>query len=180
MPDKTWSARHSLLSPYLNNGLLHASEVVRAALTRFAEGDIPLSSCEGFIRQIIGWREYINGMYWFLGEDYRELNGLEASRPLLPLFADSTRTDMNCVKTVVADVGSGERHREELARVHEEALKIPVGGCLVGVFVPVNGLHERLGDPVAGALAEVLALEHLTALGVTVKDGPSGATWARN
>ena len=104
IPNQSWSAHHSLLSPYLNNGLLHASEVVRAALDRFAEGDIPISSCEGFIRQVIGWREYINGMYWFLGQEYRDNNHLDANRKLLPLFHDPDKTQMNCVKSVVADV----------------------------------------------------------------------------
>ena len=104
MPDETWSARHSLLSPYLNNGLLHASEVVKAALVRFAEGDIPLSSCEGFIRQIIGWREYINGMYWYLGAEYRNNNHLNADRKLLPLFRDPKKTQMNCVRSIVGDI----------------------------------------------------------------------------
>jgi len=104
IPIQSWSAHHSLLSPYLNNGLLHASEVVAAALARFAQGDIPISSCEGFIRQIIGWREYINGMYWFLGEDYRDNNHLNADRKLLPLFHEPDKTRMNCVKSIVADV----------------------------------------------------------------------------
>jgi len=104
IPSQSWNAHHSLLSPYLNNGLLHASEVVRAALARFAQGDIPISSCEGFIRQIIGWREYINGMYWFLGEDYRDNNHLNADRKLLPLFHEPDKTQMNCVKSIVADV----------------------------------------------------------------------------
>jgi deoxyribodipyrimidine photolyase-related protein len=104
IPSQSWSAHHSLLSPYLNNGLLHASEVVAAALARFAQGDIPISSCEGFIRQIIGWREYINGMYWFLGEDYRDNNHLNADRKLLPLFHEPDKTQMNCVKSIVADV----------------------------------------------------------------------------
>lgn len=104
IPNESWSAHHSLLSPYLNNGLLHASEVVRAALARFAQGDIPLSSCEGFIRQIIGWREYINGMYWYLGQDYRDNNHLNADRKLLPLFHDPKMTQMKCVSSVVGDV----------------------------------------------------------------------------
>ena len=104
MPVDSWTAHHSLLSPYLNNGLLHASEVVDAALKRFEKGDISIASCEGFIRQIIGWREYINGMYWFLGEDYREHNELAANRKLLPLFHDPSKTKMNCVKTVVTDI----------------------------------------------------------------------------
>ncbi len=104
MPNASWSGHHSLLSPYLNNGLLSPHEVVRAALNRFADGDVPISSCEGFIRQIIGWREYINGMYWYLGYDYRDNNHLNATRKLLPLFHDAQATHMNCVKSVVSDV----------------------------------------------------------------------------
>lgn len=99
-----WALHHSLLSPYLNIGLLHASEVVSAALEAYRRTGAPIESVEAFVRQIIGWREYINGMYWFLGEDYRNLNGLEAERPLLPLFTDSTQTKMACVSAVVSDV----------------------------------------------------------------------------
>ena len=106
-----WALHHSLLSPYLNNGLLHASELVTAALDAYGRGDAPIQSVEAFIRQVIGWREYINGMYWFLGEDYRELNALEAGRTLLPVFTDSRATRMNCVGSVVKGV-------EERAWVH--------------------------------------------------------------
>lgn len=102
--NQSWTLHHSLLSPYLNNGLLHASEVVAAAIAQYNKGGIPIQSVEAFVRQVIGWREYINGMYWFLGEEYRELNGLNANRKLLPLFVDSKQTKMNCVSSVVADV----------------------------------------------------------------------------
>ena len=104
MPESSWSGHHSLLSPYLNNGLLHPAEVIAAAIARYNRGDIPLSSCEGFIRQVIGWREYVYGMYWFLGEGYREHNNLNAQRTLLPVFTEPTATHMNCVKSVVSDV----------------------------------------------------------------------------
>jgi len=99
-----WAMHHSLLSPYLNNGLLHASEVVEAALAAYRSGKAPIGSVEAFVRQVIGWREYINGMYWFLGEDYRNGNGLGANRKLLPLYRDSRKTKMQCVKKVVEDV----------------------------------------------------------------------------
>jgi len=84
-----WSLHHSLLSPYLNVGLLHAGDVVAAAVYAFNRGLAPIQSVEAFVRQIIGWREYINGMYWFLGEGYEQGNGLEANRKLIPLFTDS-------------------------------------------------------------------------------------------
>jgi deoxyribodipyrimidine photolyase-related protein len=99
-----WSLHHSLLSPYMNVGLLHASEVVAAAVAAFDRGQAPIQSVEAFVRQIIGWREYINGMYWFLGEGYENGNGLSANRKLLPLFTDSAKTKMNCVSSVVGDV----------------------------------------------------------------------------
>ena len=101
-----WSLHHSLLSPYLNNGLLHPSEVIDAAVKRFEKGDIPIASAEGFIRQIIGWREYVNGMYWHLGKDYKELNNLNAKRKLLPLFEDADKTKMNCIKSNLEDINS--------------------------------------------------------------------------
>ena len=104
MANDNWAVHHSLLSPYLNNGLLHAQEVIDAALVAFKKGYIPIASCEGFVRQIIGWREYVNGMYWFLGEEYEKNNQLEAKRELLPLLRDSSRTSMNCVKSIVTDI----------------------------------------------------------------------------
>jgi len=99
-----WSLHHSLLSPYLNNGLITPAEAVAAAIERYDDGHAPIESVEAFVRQIIGWREYINGMYWFFGEDYKELNGLSATRKLLPLFWDSSKTKMNCVGQVVSHV----------------------------------------------------------------------------
>lgn len=104
MPQESWAVNHSLLSPYLNIGLLHADEVVEAALAKYAQGGIPLSGAEGFIRQVIGWREYINGLYWYFGDLYRDENALQATRPLLPLFDDPTKTEMNCVATQVRDI----------------------------------------------------------------------------
>ena len=107
----SWSLHHSVISPYINNGLLHPQEVINAATEAFASGKIPIESAEGFIRQIIGWREYINGMYWHLGEQYRDNNQLNSTRKLLPLFNASEKTEMNCVRSIVADI-------EERAWVH--------------------------------------------------------------
>ena len=104
MTTDNWALHHSLLSPYINNNLLHPSEVVSAAGKAFAKGDVPIESAEGFIRQLIGWREYVNGMYWFLGPDYRDNNQLKATRKLLPLFSDPSKTQMNCIKATVTDI----------------------------------------------------------------------------
>jgi deoxyribodipyrimidine photolyase-related protein len=104
MAGDNWAVHHSLLSPYLNNGLLHPAEVIDAAMKAFAKGLIPIASCEGFVRQIIGWREYVNGMYWFLGADYEQNNQLGATRDLLPLLRDPSKTSMNCVSSIVSDI----------------------------------------------------------------------------
>mgnify|MGYP002654773289 CR=1 FL=1 len=104
MPADSWSVNHSLLSPYLNLGLITAEEVVDAVVTRFNAGDIPLASAEGFIRQVIGWREYVNGVYWLFDDDYRDSNALQSTRPLLPLFEDPSCTQMACASSVVTDV----------------------------------------------------------------------------
>jgi deoxyribodipyrimidine photolyase-related protein len=104
MPVNSWTVNHSVISPYLNNGLLHPLEVVQAAIAKFEKGGIPLASCEGFIRQIIGWREYVNGMYWYLGDQYQNENQLAANRKLLPLFEDSAKTKMNCLSSIISDI----------------------------------------------------------------------------
>ena len=106
MTTDNWALHHSLLSPYLNNNLLHPSEVIHAAIKAFNAGKIPIESAEGFIRQVIGWREYVNGMYWFLGPDYRNNNQLGATRKLLPLFNDPDATQMNCMKTTISDINA--------------------------------------------------------------------------
>jgi deoxyribodipyrimidine photolyase-related protein len=106
MTTDNWALHHSLLSPYLNNGLLHPSEVIHAAIKAFNTGKVPIESAEGFIRQVIGWREYVNGMYWFLGPDYRNNNQLQANTKLLPLFTDPDKTQMNCMKQTVTDINN--------------------------------------------------------------------------
>ncbi|MCU0635464.1 MAG: cryptochrome/photolyase family protein [Gemmatimonadaceae bacterium] len=73
---------HSTLSSLINVGLLHPMEAVRAAETAWRDGRVPLASAEGFIRQLLGWREFIRGMYWLLMPGLRSANALEAREPL--------------------------------------------------------------------------------------------------
>jgi deoxyribodipyrimidine photolyase-related protein len=97
---------HSLLSPYLNIGLLTPQEVCQRAETEYRQGRAPLNAVEGFIRQILGWREYIRGMYWHHMPDYAATNALNATRPLPSLYW-SGQTDMNCLSEAV---GQTRRH----------------------------------------------------------------------
>ena len=107
MTEKNWALHHSLLSPYLNIGLLHPGEVVDAVLDEFAKRpELPLASVEGFIRQVIGWREYVNGVYWFFDEQYRESNVWGSTGPLPPLLEDPSKTKMRCLNQIVSDIQS--------------------------------------------------------------------------
>ena len=91
---------HSWLSPSLNLGLLTALEVATAAADAYAAGGVPLNSAEGFIRQVIGWREYVRGYYWMEMPEVAGANALEATRPL-PGFYWTGDTDMLCMAEAV-------------------------------------------------------------------------------
>lgn len=91
---------HSLLSSYLNVGLLLPLEICQMSETAYKENKVPLAAAEGFIRQILGWREYIRGLYWLKMPEYKELNYLNATRPL-PEFYWTAKTKMACVSEAV-------------------------------------------------------------------------------
>ena len=96
MTTRSWHLAHSVLSPYLNIGLLLPGEVCDAVQDAFDDGDVPIASAEGFIRQVIGWREYVWGVYWRWMPEYRSANELGADRSLPPLFTGAD-TAMRCV-----------------------------------------------------------------------------------
>ena len=91
---------HALIAPYLNLGLLDPLTVCRRVEEEYREGRVPLASAEGFIRQVIGWREYVRGIYWLAMPGYDERNALGATRPL-PGFYWSAETDMACLAAVI-------------------------------------------------------------------------------
>jgi deoxyribodipyrimidine photolyase-related protein len=93
---------HSLLSTALNLGLLLPMEVCRAAEASLSAGAAPLNAVEGFVRQILGWREYVRGVYWSLMPDYAQSNALQATRPL-PEFYWTGKTPMRCLRSVIDD-----------------------------------------------------------------------------
>ncbi len=95
-PDDPWLF-HSHLSAALNLKLLNPREVVAAAEAALQAGDAPLSSVEGFIRQILGWREYVRGIYWTQMPDYLERNTLNANESL-PDWYWTAATDMACLR----------------------------------------------------------------------------------
>lgn len=95
---------HSRLSAAMNVGLLHPREIAERAIARYAQGGVSLASCEGFVRQVIGWREYVNGIYWLTMPGYREHNYFGFTRPLPQLFWEPERTDLACLRDSVAMV----------------------------------------------------------------------------
>lgn len=94
---------HSVLSPYINAGLLTAREVCAAAEAAYGAGRAPINAVEGFIRQILGWREYVRGIYWLEMPAYAATNVFAADRPL-PWFYWSGETDMNCLRQAIGDI----------------------------------------------------------------------------
>jgi len=77
--ERDWAMSHSLLSVPMNLGLLDPVEVARAAEDAYNRGDARLESVEGFIRQVIGWRDYVWHLYWQFGTDYLDQNALSAN-----------------------------------------------------------------------------------------------------
>lgn len=100
MTQHSWSLAHSMLSPYLNLGLLLPAEVCDAVEARYRAGDVPINSAEGFIRQVIGWREYVWNLYW-LWPELVEANALGHARPLPPAFSGEATTHMRCLADVL-------------------------------------------------------------------------------
>ncbi|MEC7651324.1 MAG: cryptochrome/photolyase family protein, partial [Pseudomonadota bacterium] len=94
--DEPWMY-HSHIGFYLNAGLILPIEAVRAAEAAWATGHAPLNAVEGFIRQILGWREFIRGIYWLKMPDYASMNFLEADRKLPSLYWTGA-TEMNCMR----------------------------------------------------------------------------------
>jgi deoxyribodipyrimidine photolyase-related protein len=101
---------HAVLALYLNVGLLQPLDLCRRAEAAWRQGRVPLNAAEGFIRQIIGWREYVRGVYWLKMPAYAETNFFAADRPL-PGFYWTGATEMNCLRQVIGQT-------ERLAYAH--------------------------------------------------------------
>jgi deoxyribodipyrimidine photolyase-related protein len=93
---------HSVIALYLNAGLLDARAVCARVEAEWRAGRAPLNAAEGFIRQVLGWREYLRGIYWLFMPDYAETNFFGAARKL-PWFYWSGATDLNCLRQVVGE-----------------------------------------------------------------------------
>jgi deoxyribodipyrimidine photolyase-related protein len=92
---------HARLAQALNMKLLDPRDVVAGAERLYRAGKVPLEAAEGFIRQVIGWREYVRGVYWHFMPEYEHRNALTADRPL-PSFYWTADTEMNCLRDALS------------------------------------------------------------------------------
>jgi deoxyribodipyrimidine photolyase-related protein len=132
--DAMWTdeatVNHSRLSAALNLKLLSPSECVDAAMDAYRSGRAPLNSVEGFVRQLIGWREFIRGVYWFEGAEYAERNGLD-HHGRLPDMYWSGDTEMACMRQCIGQV------LDQAYGHHIQRLMV------TGNFALLSGVHPR-------------------------------------
>jgi len=121
---------HSMLSTSINIGLLDPLELCERAVEAYAQGKAPLNSVEGFIRQIIGWREYVRGFYWYFTPGLGEANELGATRPL-PEFFWTGETDMRCLADCVRSTHTNA-HAHHIQRL-----------MVLGNFCLLAGINPR-------------------------------------
>ena len=125
---------HAIISPYLNIGLLKPLDVCKKAEKAFLDGRAPLNSVEGFIRQIIGWREYIRGIYFLQGPNYTQNNYLDHNRPLPSLYWGK-ESGLNCLDQCV-------KQTEEFSYAHHIQRLMVTGNFALLTGVLPYEIHE--------------------------------------
>lgn len=120
---------HAVIGLYLNAGLLDPLAVCRRIDAEYRKGRLPLNAAEGFIRQIIGWREYMRGIYWLKMPGYAETNFFGARRPL-PDFYWTGETDMNCLHQCITQT------KEEAYAHHIQRLMVTGNFALLAGIEP--------------------------------------------
>ncbi|MBU2359099.1 MAG: cryptochrome/photolyase family protein [Alphaproteobacteria bacterium] len=125
---------HGIVGLYINAGLLDPMEVCRAVEAAWQAGDVPINAAEGFIRQIIGWREYVRGIYFQEGPDYTARNGLKHTRDLPAVYWGGA-TFMRCMKRSV------EQTKEEAYAHHIQRLMVTGNFALLAGVDPAQ-VHE--------------------------------------
>jgi deoxyribodipyrimidine photolyase-related protein len=101
LADQPWMS-HSLISSSLNLGLLSPQEILDATMAEYHQGRVSLAATEGFVRQSLGWREYVRGIYLVLGANYLSVNAFAHDRPLPTFFYDGD-TKMQCLQTTIKE-----------------------------------------------------------------------------
>lgn len=127
--DKQWSLYHSRLSFSLNSKMLHPMQVIQAAVDHYRQNEnIDIAQVEGFVRQILGWREFVRAIYWLHMPKYQQHNHLSANRPL-PSWFWNGKTKMNCLHhAITQSLQYGYAH-------HIQRLMVTGNFCLI------TGIH---------------------------------------
>ena len=125
---------HALISPYLNIGLLTPLEVCRAAEAAYRAGHVAINAAEGFVRQILGWREFVRGIYMLKGPDYARQNVLRHTRALPPLYWGAP-TRMACLSHAVDQT-------RDLAYAHHIQRLMVTGNFALLAGVDPGQVHE--------------------------------------
>jgi deoxyribodipyrimidine photolyase-related protein len=125
---------HSWLSAPLNTKMLSPRECVQAAVDAYGHGEAPINSVEGFVRQILGWREYVRGIYWSNMPDYASMNYLDHHLEVPSFFWDGN-TDMECVRQTM-------RHVIELGYSHHIPRLMVMGNLAMTLGVHPHRFHE--------------------------------------
>ncbi|MEL6645884.1 MAG: cryptochrome/photolyase family protein [Pseudomonadota bacterium] len=125
---------HAMISAYLNIGLLDPLDICQRVEAAYKQGDCPINAAEGFIRQIIGWREFIRGVYFREGPDYPRRNALNHQRGL-PDFYWGGETKMNCIAHAVGQT------RDHAYAHHIQRLMVTGNFALLAGINP-NAVHE--------------------------------------
>ena len=113
LTDRSHTLYHSVMSPYLNIGLVEPMELIRAAEAAWREGRAPINSVEGFIRQLLGWREFMYWQYWRQMPELLDKNAWDARRPL-PDFVWTGDTPMRCMShAITRAIDTGYNHHIE-------------------------------------------------------------------
>ncbi len=134
MSSKAWRLFHSLLSFALNTKMLNPQEVVSRAEAAARSGNAPMAAAEGFIRQILGWREYVRGFYWAHMPHYEHSNALDHHLPL-PAWFWTGDTKMRCMAAAI-----GQSLRE--AHAHHIQRLMVIGNFSLLIGLNPNELHR--------------------------------------
>ena len=124
---------HAVIAQYLNCGLLDPLRICQQVEAAYRKGNVPLNAAEGFIRQVIGWREYVRGVYWLKMPEYEKNNFFNHTRPL-PDFYWSGATEMACVRAVV-------KQTKEQAYAHHIQRLMVTGNFAMLAGVDPHALH---------------------------------------
>ena len=125
---------HSVLSHYINCGLLDSLATCKRVALAYENGDAPINAAEGFIRQIIGWREFVRGIYWLKMPDYSRVNFFGADRPL-PAFFWTGDTHMHCIAEAVGQT------KEDAYAHHIQRLMVTGNFAMLAGVSPTE-IHE--------------------------------------